>query len=101
MNYNKNILLRQYFAVKMIDFLRRELVMVYWDETSWSRTTNKKKSWERCKFNPGRNYAKNITGLTMFYAMCSDGRQYWMYLEGSNNTWITIFFLLHLHRALY
>ena len=34
-NYEKNIILRQLFAVKMIKFIQQKRIIVYWDETHW------------------------------------------------------------------
>ena len=45
-----------------------------WDETHWQGATNKKHSWVKKGDYCGRFYNKKITGLTMFYALTSDGR---------------------------
>ena len=36
----------------------------------------------------------------MFYAVCSDGRQYWMFLRGTNIAEVTIHWIKSLHEAL-
>ena len=36
----------------------------------------------------------------MFYAVCSDGRQYWMFLRGTNVAEVTIHWIKSLHEAL-
>ena len=71
-----------------------------WDETHWKGVHNKKHSWIKRGNYPGRSYGKRINNLTMFYALTSDGRQYWKFLEGTNNSWVTIHWLMSLHVAL-
>ena len=38
--------------------------------------------------------------MTLFYAFTSDGRQFWKFLDGINNSLVTIHWLLSLHTAL-
>ena len=71
-----------------------------WDETHWKGTQNKNYSWVKRGSYSGRSYGKNIKGLTLFYALTSDGRQYWKFLDGKNNSMVTIHWLLSLHAAL-
>ena len=55
-------------------------IFVMWDETHWASTCNENKSWMKKDSKTGRHFKKDIVGLTMFYAMTSDGRQFFMFL---------------------
>ena len=36
----------------------------------------------------------------MFYAVTSDGKQYWLFLKGNNHTWVTAYWLIQLKQII-
>lgn len=93
--------LRQLFAQKYIEQLQAGKIIINLDESAISSShTTIAKSWSSSEQLPGRCYEKPVGNLTLFFAACSDGSLFWIFMEGNNNRWTMIQVIVELAELL-
>ena len=86
LNSEKNILLLQVFAEKMLHILEGGKHIINFDESLFSSTTGRSYTWEKRGPIAGRNFKRETSGISIMRAIISDGRLFFQFLDVTNQS---------------
>jgi len=96
----KNIELRKLFALRLIETMRHDKILINFDESVIHQSVMRTFSWQR-KSQPARRvFGKDISGLSILLAVTSDGFSVHQFLDGNNNEVSVSSFIVGLVREL-
>lgn len=84
-NQKKNIKHRQQFAVKMVELMASEKVIINFDESVLRCTNNQTHNWGWRGQPANRFFGKSICSLSVMLAVSSGGDVFHQFLDGNNN----------------
>ena len=72
-NSPQNIIKRKKYAIGLLNSLNEGKIIINYDESIIGGTTSWSYSWERRKDLPGRVIKRQVTGISIFLSVSSDG----------------------------
>lgn len=99
-NTNKNIRLRQIFALRLIEIMQQEKVILNFDESVIKSTNSMRYSFDIRGQLSQRYIGKPIAGLSLMLAVSSIGDVFFWYLDGNNNEVSVAAFIIAMEQEL-
>ena len=95
-NSHKNIVLRQTFAIKLIDAIKAGKKIINMDETCITSTFKNAYSYGCRGEGNSRTFNKSVQGLSLLLAISQDGLRVFQFINGTHNTWTFMAFMTKL-----
>ncbi len=84
-NTSENINLRQIFADKFIEIIKKNYVILNFDESVINSSCGIRKSWHKKGSGSQRFYNKSVSNLSIMLTTSSMGHLFFQFLDGNNN----------------
>lgn len=84
-NMKRNVIMRQMFAIKLIDTLRSGKILISFDETTFQRTCNRSYSWVKNSDARNMTIGREVPNLHLFLAVFTSGELVFRFMTGINN----------------